>query len=178
MGLCDSDKPTPPANNSAPTNAASTSCSGMPTSNPKTCADAPKTITIPKNINDSMAQLWKDSFPGGKSQEHGGTIVQDDKGNVSMVNTSNPGDTGSFSANRNVASNQKIIGTFHTHPYDESEGGYTGVSFSGADIANRINLREPSYVQSGDKQFALFPTDDTPKSVDYNKLNKDQNDRI
>ena len=177
MGLCDSDNPKPPAGNSGATNAATTSCSGLPTSTPKDCASAPKTITIPKSVNDSMAQLWKNSFPGGKSQEQGGTIVQDDKGNVSVVNTGS-GTGGTFSPNRTVGANQKVIGITHTHPYDASEGGYTGVSFSGADMSIAANQREPDYVQSGDKQFMIMPTDETPSNTDYQKMDDDQNARI
>jgi type VI secretion system secreted protein VgrG len=160
-----------------PANCTTASCSGLPNCIPRTCKDAPKTVTIPKSVNDELGKLWGDSFPGGKSQEQGGTIVEDDKGNLSVVNTGS-GDSGSFMPNRNVPSGQKVIGICHTHPYDESEGGYTGVSFSGADIAIAANEREPDYVQSGDKQFMIMPTDETPNNVDYDQLNKDQNARI
>jgi hypothetical protein len=165
----------PPAKGA--TNPSGEAGGALPTSIPKTCKDAPKSITIPKNVNADFKKLWGDSFPDGKSQEHGGTLVQDKNGNVTVVNKGS-GTSGTFSPNRTVAAGQTIIGIFHTHPYDESEGGATGVSFSGADIAIAANQREPSYVQSGDTQFMVMPTEETPKSIDYSKVNAAQNKRI
>jgi len=49
------------------------------------------------------------------------------------------GTTGTFTPNFNVESGYTIYGMFHTHSYSVAEGGYTGVSLSGADIANLIN---------------------------------------
>lgn len=150
---------------------------GLPASIPKTCTDAPKTIAIPKNVNDQFQKLWGNSFPGGKSQESGGTIVRDHNGKDSVVNEGT-GTSGTFSPNRTVSPGQTVIGIFHTHPYDKSEGGYTGVSFSGADISIAANKREPDYVQSGNQQFMIMPTEETGKNLDYTKLNDDQNRRI
>jgi hypothetical protein len=169
--------PSAPTGNTTPAGSTTPPSSSLPNSTAKTCSDAPKTITLPKNVNDTLAKLWKNSFPDGKSQEQGGTIVQDKNGAVSVVNTGS-GDSGTFSPNRNVGSDQTVIGICHTHPYDKSEGGYTGVSFSGADIAIAANQREPDYVQSGDKQFMIMPTDETPNKLDYSKLNQEQNNRI
>jgi hypothetical protein len=111
-----------------------------------------------------MKESYKNSFPGGKSQERGATLVQDNKGNIKVVNESS-GTSGTFSPNRTVGSGEKIIGTYHTHPYDASEGGHTGVSFSGADIAYANHHKEPIYVDAGTKQFMIMPTQATNVST-------------
>jgi uncharacterized Zn-binding protein involved in type VI secretion len=133
----------------------------MPTSIPKTCPDAPKTIKLPNDINQEFQDSFKNSFPGGKSQEQGGTLVQDRDGKIKLVNKGS-GTSGTFTPDLNVGPGQTVIGTFHTHPYDESEGGFKGVSFSGADIANSVTRQKPSYVDAGDKQFMIMPTKATP----------------
>ncbi len=137
-------------------------CSGaLPSALSKTCADAPATVTLPKNVNDAAKAAYTNSFPGGKSLEHGGTLVKDAGGNISVVGEG-PGTSGTFQPSRAVAAGQQIIGTFHTHPYDASEGGYTGVSFSGADINYASYYKEPIYVDAGTKQFMIMPTSATP----------------
>ena len=162
----------PPAN--APP--ALTTAAGLAT--PATPADAPATINLSGMQNHFDAQ-WNNSFPNGKSQEHGGTIVSDASGNLSMVNMGG-GERGSFSPNFNVDPGQKIQGVFHTHPYDASEGGDTGVSLSGGDIGNLINdkRRQISVVQSGTDQFMCMRTGTTPASVNAGQLNRVQNARI
>jgi hypothetical protein len=131
-----------------------------PSTLPATPADAPARVALPPQLNTAMQTSYKNSFPGGKSQERGGTIVKDDHGNIKVVNEQS-GTGGTYSANRNVAANETIIGTYHTHPYDKTEGGYQGVSFSGADIANSVYYKEPKYVDAGSKQFMLVPTQQT-----------------
>jgi hypothetical protein len=120
-----------------------------------------------------MQNSFKNSFPGGKSQERGGTLVKDSSGNIKVVHES-PGTTGTHSPNRAVGSGEKIIGTYHTHPYDASEGGHTGVSFSGADIAYANHHKEPIYVDAGSKQFMIMPTQETP-AVTAATLNSEWN---
>lgn len=151
--------------------------SGLPTSPPADVASAPQTINIPPDVNQSMNDLWGKSFPDGKSQEFGGMIVQDSNGKMSMVNQKG-GNSGSFLPDRTLPPGTKEVGLFHTHPYDKTEGGYTGVSFSGADISIAANRSEPSYVQSGATQFLALPTKATPTDTDYKALNAAQNARI
>ena len=161
---------------------------GLPRTTPKNCASAPQTIHIPKNVNDKMNQQMKGSFPGGHSQERGGLIVADDKGNLSMINTAQKASdtSGAFTPDRTVPDGYSKVGLFHTHPYDHTEhpfdpngpGGPTGVSFSGQDMAIAANESEPSYVQSGDRQFLALPTEETPKNLDYQAVNDAQNQRI
>lgn len=67
----------------------------------------------------------------------------------------------------------------HTHPYDKSECGHTGVSLSGGDAGYMINSKQNVIVtQSGDGQFMMMRTAETPATADYAKLNADQNARI
>lgn len=149
------------------------SCSGTtgtcPSGIPKTCLDAPKTIQLPDQVNKDFQKLYGDSFPSGKSQEHGGTLVKDDKGNISVVNQGTTGQSGAFAPNRTVPSGQTIIGTVHTHPYDATEGGHKGVSFSDADMYYASYHKEATYVDGGDRQFMIMPTEESgsPSAQDY-----------
>ncbi len=153
----DPPTPTKPADVVVPCASAGT----MPTSAAKDCPDAPKTVTLPPDVNKAIQDGYKASFPKGKSQEHGGTLVKDSKGNIKVVNAGS-GTSGTFSPNRTVGKGETIVGTYHTHPYDKSEGGHTGVSFSGADIAYAHYYKEPIYVDAGDKQFMITGTKSTP----------------
>jgi hypothetical protein len=126
---------------------------------------------------------WKASFPGGTSKEQGATITFDKKtGKISTENVGGLGSTsGSFNPNLAVKDPKTtgVLGIFHTHPYDKSEGGFTGVSLSGGDAAYMINNKQNVIVaQSGTKQFMYLRTDKTPASVDFTKLNDSQNARI
>jgi len=123
-----------------------------------------------------MQDAFANSFPGGNSKENGGTIVQDKDGNILVVNEGGAGSTsGTFSPDRNIAPDQTLVGTFHTHPYDESEGGHKGVAFSADDMANSVEQKEEKLVDAGDKQFMITPTDQTPP-VDRDKMKKDWQD--
>lgn len=115
---------------------------------------------MPPDVDQAMQTSFTNSFPGGTSQERGGTLVTDASGKVRVVNEGS-GTSGTFSPNRNVGSTQTIIGTYHTHPYDASEGGHRGISMSGADINYAIYHNEPIYVDSGNKQFMIMPTSAT-----------------
>ena len=152
----------------------------LPDSLPTKCTDAPAEINLPQQVNNSMQISYKNSFPGGKSQECGGTLVRDDKGNIQVVNEGS-GTSGTFSPNRTVDSGQKIIGTYHTHPYDASEGGHKGVSFSGSDIAYASYYKESIYVDAGTKQFMIMPTQATPATnatTLKNEWNKEYGDLL
>ena len=133
----------------------------LPSKLPKNPESAPDEIQLPKEVDESMQESFKNSFPGGKSQERGATLVKGLKGKIKVVHES-AGDSGSFSPNRQVGFFQTIVGTYHTHPYDASEGGHKGVSFSGGDIAYSIHHDEPVVVDAGDKQFIIMPTKETP----------------
>lgn len=129
-------------------------------------------------LKESFNKQWANSFPGGKSQEQGGTLVSDAAGNLSMVNTGG-GSSGSFSPNLSVKSGDTVQGIFHTHPYDASEGNHTGVSLSGGDAAYLINQQQSVIMaQSGQDQFMYMRTAETPASIDAVKLNNAQNARI
>ena len=72
-------------------------------------------------IRQSLGQ----SFPNGKSQEFGGTLVFDKDGNIKLVNTGGSA-SGTFSPDLNVGADEKVLGVFHTHPYDSGEGATQG----------------------------------------------------
>jgi hypothetical protein len=143
---------------------------------------APAKIQFAPEVQKVFETLRHRSFPGGKSKEQGGTIVADARGRLSIQNIGGEGSTsGSFSPKLTLKDPSKYsaVGVFHTHPYDKSEGSYTGVSLSGADAAYLINSGQNIIVaQSGAKQFAYVRTDKTPASVDATKLDTDQNARI
>lgn len=150
---------------------------------PKTPAAAPKTINFSPDTQAVFNAQWKASFPGGTSKEQGATITFDKKaGTVSTENIGGTGSTsGSFSPDLNVKNPKTtgVLGIFHTHPYDKSEGGFTGVSLSGGDAGYMINGKQNIIVaQSGAKQFMYMRTAKTPASVDFTKLNDSQNARI
>ncbi|MBX7213477.1 MAG: WXG100 family type VII secretion target [Thermoflexales bacterium] len=129
-------------------------------------ADAPKTLDVPKPLNDGLADAWKDSFPGGHSQEQGGMLVQDKDGNL-VFRRGASGSSGAFTPNYgDLKDGDTLIALVHTHPYDATEGGHTDVSFSGPDIANLVNRRDPmKMVQSGDGQFAVLRTQEFDRRV-------------
>ena len=142
-------------------------------------AAAPRTIRLSPVNRRLFSAERQASYPRGRSKEQGGTIVADASGTLSVEHLGGMGSTsGTFSPNL-VSSNAakfRVVGVFHTHPYDRTEGSYNGVSFSGADIAHLINNRYfISVVQSGPRLFAIVRTMQSPTWVDYNQLNKDQN---
>jgi hypothetical protein len=143
--------------------------------NPASPAKAPKTLIFSAPTQRVFDTQWNNSFPGGRSKEQGGTLVYDKTtGAVSIQNVGGTGsNSGSFSYDFNLKDPSKyaILGTFHTHPYDSTEGSHTKVAHSGPDIANMINRGNAvSVVQSGDTQFMLVRTAQTPASVDRNKV--------
>jgi type VI secretion system secreted protein VgrG len=143
----------------------------------KSPADAPTTVDM-SNMQGDFQRQWDNSFPGGVSQEHGGTIVSDSSGNLSMINEGGGGRR-NFSPDLTVNPDQSVAGVFHTHPYDSTEGGYVGVSLSGADAAYMINNNQNIVIaQSGEDQFMYMRTADTPASVDSTALNNAQSARV
>lgn len=151
--------------------------SPLPSTLAKTPGNCPRQLDM-SAMNKDFDQQWANSFPGGVSQEQGGTIISDGTGKQKLINIAG-GTSGSFSPNLSVGKNEKVEGIFHTHPYDQTEGGYTGVSLSGGDAGYLINGKQNLIVaQSGMEQFMYMRTDMTPDIVDLASLNNAQNDRI
>jgi hypothetical protein len=123
--------------------------------------DAPGEIKLPGEFNKGMQEAWDKSLPGGKAQEQGGILVQDNAGNFKWKESA-PGTEGTIKLNReDVGPNEKLAGTGHTHPYTEGD---VDVSFSKEDLSLMVHKEEPiSVVQSGEGQFA------SAKSEEFNK---------
>lgn len=96
------------------------------------------------------------SFPGGKSQEQGGILVLTKDGKYVWRAGKGTG-SGSFQVKlRRREEGRGLIASAHTHPYDESEGGHTGIAFSGGDLSNLVWQQERvKVVQSGTARFAV-----------------------
>jgi uncharacterized Zn-binding protein involved in type VI secretion len=140
--------------------------------NPPTLIITPE---LCRQFRDSMAR----SFPGGRSQEQGSTIIRDADGNVSSFVGTGNGNSGSFSPDRNVPAGTRALGISHTHPYDATEGGMTNVSLSGGDAAYMINQGDQMiFAQSGDGQYMYMRTATTPANVDFTRTDDAQNARI
>lgn len=172
-----------PAAAATPAAAKAAASKGADFAVPKSPAAAPKTLRFSAANQKVFNNLWSQSFPAGKSKEQGGTLAFDKKtGTVSIQNLGGSGSTsGSFSPNNTLNDPKKdaVLGAFHTHPYDKTEGSYTGVSLSGGDAAYMINEKHNLIVaQSGTKQFMYLRTAKTPAHVDFNALNDAQNARI
>jgi hypothetical protein len=118
--------------------------------------DAPEHIGVPRVIQEGAEVAWSKSLPGTKSQEQGGIIVEDSSGGYGYT-AGKAGTGGTFSPNYgDVKKGEKLLGTLHTHPYSKKEGGYTDVTFSGADLADMANQRDKiALVRSGDGWFAV-----------------------
>ena len=139
----------------------------------------PQTIRVSTDLTKVFKEAMANSFPNGRSLEQGGTLVRDkETGEVSLFVGNSKGTSGSIALDRNVPAGQEVLGGFHTHPYDKSEGGHTNVSFSGGDFAVMIIRGDSiSFVQSGEGQFMLLRTPKTPANVDYVQLRDGQNAR-
>lgn len=147
---------------------------------PATPVDAPQTINFSRALQTQFTGQWDGSFPGGNAKEQGGTLVFDrESGRIDLINIGGLGSTpGTFTPDYAIPDPSKtsLLGVFHTHPYDS---GHTGISFSGADVAVMINEGHNIIMaQSGDRQFVMMRTAQTPANVDYTALNASQNTRI
>lgn len=144
---------------------------------PKSPVEAPKQVNL-STMQGDFDKQWSSSFPDGKSQEHGGTIVSDSAGKLKLVNQGS-GTSGSFSPDLSVEQGEKVEGIFHTHPYDATEGSHTGISLSGGDAAYMINEKHNVILaQSGKEQFMYIRTGTSPTNVDAVTLNNAHNARI
>jgi len=140
----------------------------------KTPADAPGAIQFSPTLQGQFDVSWSRSFPGGRSKEQGGTIVTDRQGNLSVQNIGGvAADRKTFTPDYTMKDPAKFtpIGVFHTHPYDRSEGGYTGIAIDGGDAGGLIDSPAKfCVVQSGEKQFMFMKTSVTPQRVNWDAL--------
>ena len=153
----------------------------------ETPSQAPHTLRLSPAMVATMAAQWRASFPGGHQHEQGGTIVADRHGALSIQNIG--GQRGVLHSNHHLflpdiklrdAAHYRVVGTFHTHPYDKANGGATGVPQSGADMGVLI-LMSPfllSIVQSGSQLFAFVKTRLTPSYVDKWELHKNSQEEV
>jgi type VI secretion system secreted protein VgrG len=147
---------------------------GPPAPGPGATAGLGDKVTIPPELKAGLATAWADSFPGGKSQEQAGVLVQKADGTVEWrrvvdgVSGSLTGGTASFDYPKLAGAGEKVLAAAHTHPYDASEGGHKDVSFSGADLARMAVSTVPEtqhYMRSGDTVFMVAETPDFQKLV-------------
>ena len=123
---------------------------------------APGTLRFSARLTSTFEQLRRASFPGGRSKEQGGTIVADRAGNLHLQNLGGISSTAGtiewdFTIRDPAAFS--LVGVFHTHPYDRTEGSMTGVSFSGQDFyALSADGYLLSVMQSGPRLFAILRT--------------------
>jgi Arc/MetJ-type ribon-helix-helix transcriptional regulator len=148
---------------------------------PPTLQDAPTQIDV-SALQPGFDREWANSFPGGRSHEQGGTLVSNKAGDVKMIHPGGlPGQStsGSFRPDLSAGPDEKLLGIFHTHPYDSTEGGFTGVSLSGGDAGYLINKAQNAIIaQSGNEQFMYLRTGATPSHVDWTAVNNAQNQRV
>lgn len=142
---------------------------------PKSPADAPRKLDF-SALNGEFQSIWDSSFPNGKAQEQGATLVSDERTGKLKLTNAIPGEAAVFVPDLTLRPGEKLQGIFHTHPYDR---GVTGASLSGGDAAYMINNGFNVIIaQSGKDQFLQLRTAATPTEVDQDLLNKTQNDRV
>ena len=147
---------------------------------------APTTLRFSTRMVALMAMQWRASFPHGKQKEQGGTIVADHHGSLSVQNLG--GDHSLKISNSHLflpdvklknPVDYKVVGTFHTHPYDQTGDWATGVSFSGGDMGTLILCPFTlAVVQSGPRIFAFVKTRLTPTYTDKWALHKDTEEEV
>ncbi len=137
-------------------------------------ADAPPMIRFSQENAKLFQFLAKVSTLGDTAKEHGGTLVVDMLGSINVQNVGGlASDSRSFQVNYVLKNPNafRVIGDFHTHAYERSAGGNTGVSFSGPDIAELINQRMTiSVLQSGPRTFAIVRTARAPTQINQDRL--------
>lgn len=149
--------------------------------------DAPPRITVPPDVKKGMDDGWSKSFPGGRSQEQGGILVQKKDGTYEW-RPGAAGTSGSFSPNYgDLRPGETLIAVGHTHPYDSTEGNYTNVSFSGQDLARLVFVDDRlAVVKSGEGWFVAARTaefdaliagkTDDQKMALFDQMKQDWND--
>jgi len=139
---------------------------GLPDALPRDRASAPPSIRLPRLVLGAMRKAWAASFPDERACMHGGTLVKDALGDI-QARGLGAGSAAIFRPERGVAAEgEKLVGTFHTRPFDAAEGELAGLGLSGADIDYACRHREPLYVEAGDRQFAIVPTLAMPAHAD------------
>lgn len=115
------------------------------------------------DLMKEMKKAWAESFNAdGTVTEQGGYIVKTKDGKYEVRRVP-PGASGEILVPRanEMKDGETLVGTWHTHPYSEEEGGHTGVSFSKGDINNFLEGEQGDvkYVYAGDKVFKMEMTD-------------------
>ncbi len=132
-------------------------------------------VRLPDRIDLSdchnvMNDLWERSVRDmmrGKVTEHGGTLVLDRNGKLTITHLVE-GRSCEVNLDLRVGEGETFVGVFHTHPH---VGGLTGIAFSGLDMVLAINHRCPVFlVQSGRDIFALVRTEKTVPGVERFEL--------
>lgn len=125
--------------------------------------DLPAQLDL-RDISAEMNRLWRRSIQKirhGVVTEFGATLVWE-HGRLRLINIEQ-GTAGEINLKAQVYQEQKFVGTFHTHPYEE---GWLGIAFSGEDFASAINTHENiSVVHGGNRIAALVRTDKSSKAV-------------
>jgi RHS repeat-associated protein len=131
---------------------------------------------IVKAIHRTMNKSWADGFKkDGTVQERGGVIAM--AGKKVLVHKAE-GKSGSINYDEvKLDKDEKLVGTFHTHPYAKSEGGHKAVPFSGPDINNMAITDQGSYkfIEAGTRRYAIEVTDmkkfqEFAKNSDINQI--------
>lgn len=136
---------------------------------------APATIRFSSAMTALFQAQWRASFPGGRSKEQGGTIVADKDGNFSVQHLGGKSSAAGeidYILNATDPSRFTVVGTFHTHPYDKTEGSLTGMAFSGGDVGLMMNRTDllMQVLQAGPNLFVHIKTAMTPKGVNQMAL--------
>ncbi len=127
---------------------------------------APQEMTLPEELTEGMQDAWDNSFDQGRSQEQGGILVLTTEGQYEW-RAGVVGESGSWDVNYDDARGDTIIAVGHTHPYDETEGSYEDVSFSGEDLAGFVDqIERIQIVQSGSSQFVVSRTSEFDAEVE------------
>ena len=132
-------------------------------------AELPEQFELGEQVAQQMDTLWQKSVQDidkGVVREHAATLVGGQEGELKLVNPVE-GTRSSVVPNLDIAEDEELVGTFHTHPHEE---GIT-TAFSDQDIASALGSQEKvSLVRSGDDTYALVRTDLTLEAVDANEL--------
>lgn len=119
-------------------------------------AEMPASFGFPSEFILGARYAMDDSFPGGRSQEQGGLLVKNADGSWEFKRGP-AGQSAMWTPNYDDQDEgETLYALLHTHPYDQTEGGFTHVAFSGEDIALLAVSDEPiMVVQSGSGLFAM-----------------------
>jgi hypothetical protein len=130
--------------------------------------DLPTQLDLSDNAAE-MNRLWRRSIREirrGIVTEYG-AILAWQRGKLRLAQIAR-GTSNAIVIKPQVDREQKIVGTFHTHPYKE---GWLGITFSGEDFASAINTQENvSVVHSGNRIAALVRNEKSSKSVDSDDI--------